>query len=117
MERLLQFADSGLKDEEFIKAVGNIVKLGCNNPPCKNPGCLSSITCASASSDEEDMGSLVTKAFRTFMELDLWEFAESPGRSNVPTPSLIQCKVGCADQPTMSPLYPVSPSTEQAGSD
>eukprot|EP00804_Cyclotella_cryptica_P017910 CCRYP_001289-RA/>CCRYP_001289-RA protein AED:0.06 eAED:0.06 QI:88/1/1/1/1/1/6/58/1097 len=107
MEELLHFADSGFKDEEFIKAVGKIVKLGCHNPPCQNAGCLSSSTCAGTSSgDEEDIGNLVTKVFRTFMELTLWDFPNSPGGSNMPSPSPTQCKLNCTDEPTMSPFDP-----------
>lgn len=107
MEELLAFADSGFESEQFIEAVGNIVKLGCHNPPCQNAGCLRSSTCAGTSSDEkEDIGNLVTKVFRTFMELNLWDFPDSPGGSNMPSPSPTQCKVNCTDEPTMSPFSP-----------
>jgi hypothetical protein len=107
MEELLAIADSGFEGEKFIEAVGNIVKLGCHNPPCQNAGCLGSATCAGTSSDDkEDISNLVTKVFRTFIELNLWDFPDSPGGSNMPSPSPTQCKVNCTDEPTMSPFNP-----------
>ena len=32
MDQLQKFADSGFRDDAFIKKVGNIVKVGCHEP-------------------------------------------------------------------------------------
>ena len=112
MEELLRFADSGFNDEEFIIKTNNIVKLGCHNPPCQNLGCIKSLTCSGDMSDDDDTGNFVTKAFRTFIEVDLWTFPQSPGGSNMPSPSPTRCKTDCTDPPTYPPLDPtITPSS------
>jgi hypothetical protein len=106
MEGLLEFADSGFMDADFIIKTHNIVKFGCHNPPCKNSGCIGSPNCALG--DEEDAGNFVPKALRTITELDLWSFPNSPCGSNMPSPSPTKCKLGCTDEPTNSPFDPTS---------
>jgi hypothetical protein len=112
MNELHEFADSGFRDEDFIIKTNNIVKFGCHNPPCQNSGCMGSTLCLASSSSDEDTGNFVTKAYRTFMEVDLWSFPDSEGGSNMPSPSPTRCKVGCTKEPTFAPFNPTSnPST------
>ena len=76
MKGLREFGDSGFRDEEFIIKTNNIVQWGCHNPPCENAGCIGSATCSDASS-----GGIVTKVYRTILEMNLWNFPQSPGVS------------------------------------
>lgn len=109
MEGLLAFADSGFRDEDFIIRTHNILLFGCHDPPCQNSGCLGSPSCTDPSS-AEDTG-FMTKAYRTFTEVDLWSFPTSEGGSNMPSPSPTRCKVDCTNEPTNSPFDPtVTPS-------
>ena len=110
IEKLHEFADGGMKDDVFIKHVGAIVQAGCHDPPCENAGCLN-FPCDGASPVDENVG--VTKAFRTFFELNLWaEFPATPGGTNTPTPAPTQCQENCTEIPTMSPFSPTPSPTE-----
>lgn len=104
MKELRVFADGGMTDDAFIKRVGAIAQSGCHSPPCEGAGCLN-FPCDGASPADEE--SIVTKAFRTFMELGLWdEFPLSYGGSNAPSPQPTPCQVNCTEEPTLSPLTP-----------
>ncbi|KAL7529805.1 hypothetical protein ACHAXR_003168, partial [Thalassiosira sp. AJA248-18] len=106
MERLHEFADGGMKDDIFIKHVGAIVQTGCHDPPCESAGCLG-FPCDGAYPIDENAG--VTKAFRTFFELNLWNlFPATPGGTNTPTPAPTQCQENCTEIPTLSPLPPTA---------
>eukprot|EP00571_Detonula_confervacea_P001264 CAMPEP_0172318412 /NCGR_PEP_ID=MMETSP1058-20130122/34795_1 /TAXON_ID=83371 /ORGANISM="Detonula confervacea, Strain CCMP 353" /LENGTH=1348 /DNA_ID=CAMNT_0013033243 /DNA_START=80 /DNA_END=4123 /DNA_ORIENTATION=+ len=109
IEQLHVFADGGMENDEFIKRVNAIVQSGCHNPPCPSAGCLV-FPCAGAYPVNEN--SVVTKAFRTFSQLNLWnEFPVSPGGSNAPTPSPTQsplCQENCTEVPSSSPLTPTT---------
>jgi hypothetical protein len=110
MKGLLEFADSGFTDDEFVIKTHNIVKYGCHDPPCQNSGCIGSPTCTNSSSDSDDTG-FMTKAYRTYTEVDLWSFPNSPGGSLMPSPSPTKCTIDCTPQPSNSPLNPtVTPS-------
>jgi hypothetical protein len=105
MKGLLEFADSGFTDDEFVIKTHNIVKFGCHAPPCQNSGCLCSPTCADTSSESDDTG-FMTKAYRTYTEVDLWSFPTSLGGSLMPSPSPTKCTSDCTPQPSYSPLNP-----------
>ncbi|KAL7551849.1 hypothetical protein ACHAWF_015050 [Thalassiosira exigua] len=102
--------DVGMQDDVFIKSVAAIVQVGCHEPPCESAGCLN-FPCEGATPVDENYG--VTKAFRTFSELNLWKmFPDSPGSSNSPTPAPTQCLTNCTEWPSASPLPPTSTPSE-----
>ena len=104
MKELRIFADNGMTDDVFIKQVGAIAQIGCHSPPCENAGCLN-FPCDGAFPVDEE--TIITKSFRTFSELNLWdEFPLSYGGSNAPSPAPTPCLVNCTDEPTHSPLTP-----------
>lgn len=106
MERLKLFADEGMKDDVFIKHVGAIVQSGCHDPPCEAAGCLD-FPCDGASPVNENAG--VTKAFRMFFQLDLWDsFPVTPGGTIAPSPAPTQCQENCTEWPSESPLPPTA---------
>ena len=84
-----------------IIVVGNFTYVSQYFSPCQNAGCLG-FPCEGASPEDEN--AIVTKAFRTILELDLWnEFPFSLGGTNAPTPSPTKCQY-CTDAPTLSPV-------------
>jgi hypothetical protein len=104
MNELRIFADNGMTDTVFIQRVGAIIQSGCHSPPCESAGCLN-FPCDGASPVDE--GTIITKAFRTFSELDLWDdFPLSGGGSNAPSPAPTPCSANCTDEPTHSPFTP-----------
>ena len=96
------FADGGMKDDQFITKVGSIVQSGCHNPPCEAAGCLE-FPCDGAYPVNEN--NAVTKAFRMFSQLNLWnDFEESLGGTNPPSPAPTICtQENCTEIPTFNP--------------
>jgi len=111
IDELHKFADAGYQDDTFIKSVLSIVQVGCHNPPCASAGCVA-FPCDGANPVDDNDG--VTKAFRTFLELNLWrEFDVTKGGTHEPTPSPTVCS-NCTETtytPTLSPMFPTMSPT------
>jgi len=99
MEQLRIFADNEFEDDVFIKEVNAIVEVGCRRPPCKQAGCAS-FPCDGAFPEDENRA--VNRAYLTFSTLDIWDFKQSLGGSNSPTPVPSICPE-CTGSPTLLP--------------
>lgn len=99
MEQLRIFADNQFEDNVFIKEVNAMVEVGCRHPPCKEAGCVS-FPCDGAY--PENVNRAVNRAYLTFTVLGIWDFKESLGGSNSPTPVPSVCPE-CTGTPTLVP--------------